>query len=197
MPKRKYRNTVQAEIATRTRERIMQAALALFAEHWIDDVTLDQVAERAGVTVQTVLRHFGSKEGLGAEVGRAANDVAISQRAEVVDGDIPGAVDNLVQHYEEVGDRVIRLLAQEERYPQLQELLLEGRLEHRHWVNRVFGSLAKQLTPEQRERLMTQLIVVCDVYVWKLYRRDMSLSVDQYRATLLDMILALTNPFKE
>ncbi len=194
MPNRKYRNTAQAEIAALTRQRIIQAALTLFAEQWIDAVTLDQVAERAGVTVQTILRHFGSKESLGVQAGRAANDAAINQRAEVTAGDIPGAVDNLVQHYEAVGDRVLRLLAQEERFHQLQGILQEGRIAHQHWVQRVFAPLIDRQKPDQRERLTAQLVAVCDVYIWKLLRRNMGFSVEQYQATLHEMVVKLANP---
>jgi AcrR family transcriptional regulator len=189
--KRKYRNTAQAEVAALTRQRIIDAALALFAEEWIDEVTLDQVAERAGVTVQTILRHFGSKEGLGAYVGRAANEAVIKQRADVAPGDMEGAVDNLVEHYEAAGDRVIRMLAQEERYPQLQEFLQEGRIGHREWVRRLFAPYLDRHEPDRQDRLVAQLVVACDVYVWKLLRRDMGFSIDKYRATLLEMITAL------
>jgi AcrR family transcriptional regulator len=140
--RRKYRNTAQAEIAALIRQRIIQAGLALFAEQWIDLVTLDQIAKRAGVTVQTLLRHFGSKEGLGAAVDRAANEAAAQQRAEVGVGDIEGAVDNLIEHYEQIGDRVIRMLAQEERYPQLRDFMPEGRSAHDRWVRRVFAPLS-------------------------------------------------------
>lgn len=193
MTKRQYRNTAQAEVAALTRQRILQATLTLFAEQWIDAVTLDLVAERAGVTVQTILRHFGSKEGLAGQAGLAANQTATDQRAEAPIGDLAGAVDNLVQHYEEAGDRVIRLLAQEDRYSQLHELLKQGRFVHQQWVGRVFAPYLDRRLPDQRERLAASLIVACDVYVWRLLRRDMCYSVEQYQATLLDMIVALTN----
>ena len=49
--------------AQRNRERILDAASALFAERGLD-VTLDQVAARAGVGVGTVYRRFSNKEEL-------------------------------------------------------------------------------------------------------------------------------------
>jgi AcrR family transcriptional regulator len=191
MAKRKYRGTVQAEVAALTRQRIIEATLALFAGHWIEEVTLEQVATQAGVTVQTVLRHFGSKEGLGAAAGRAANDAALVQRNEVVIGDFQSITQNLVEHYEQLGDRVIRLLAQEDRYTPLKELLQEGRMEYQRWVRRAFAPYLDRYQTDQQESLIAQLVVICDVYVWKLLRRDMGFSVEQYRATLLEMITAL------
>ena len=52
---------------TQTRERILLAALALFGEQGIAATSLNQVAERAGVTRVTVYRHFADKEQLARE----------------------------------------------------------------------------------------------------------------------------------
>lgn len=49
--------------AARNRQLIIDAARELFAEEGID-VTLDDVARRAGVGVGTVYRRFASKEEL-------------------------------------------------------------------------------------------------------------------------------------
>lgn len=55
--------------ARRNRERILQAAREVFAEHGID-AQIDDVASRAGVGVGTVYRHFPTKEALMAELVR-------------------------------------------------------------------------------------------------------------------------------
>lgn len=47
-----------------TRRRIIDAAAALFIEHGYATTTLEQVAERAGVAVQTVYFHYGNKRTL-------------------------------------------------------------------------------------------------------------------------------------
>jgi AcrR family transcriptional regulator len=44
-----------------TRRRIVDAAAALFVEHGYGVTTLEQIAARAGVAVQTVYFHFGNK----------------------------------------------------------------------------------------------------------------------------------------
>ncbi len=44
------------------RQRLQEAALALFAEHGYAATTVDQVAERAGVSQRTFFRHFRDKE---------------------------------------------------------------------------------------------------------------------------------------
>lgn len=62
----------RAERARLTRRRIIHAAAELFVERGYGATMLDQVAERAGVAVQTVYFHFGNK----ATLLKLALDVA-------------------------------------------------------------------------------------------------------------------------
>ena len=64
--------TTRAERARLTRRRIIDAAAELFVERGYGATMLDQVAERAGVAVQTVYFHFGNK----ATLLKLALDVA-------------------------------------------------------------------------------------------------------------------------
>ena len=48
--------------AARSREALIDAALALFAAHGFDATTADQIAERAGVSPRTFFRYFPTKE---------------------------------------------------------------------------------------------------------------------------------------
>ncbi|MEW9552944.1 TetR/AcrR family transcriptional regulator [Nonomuraea sp. NPDC050783] len=52
--------------AARNRSAILDAATRLFAEHGIDEVSMDQVAAAAGVGKGTLFRRFGDKAGLAA-----------------------------------------------------------------------------------------------------------------------------------
>jgi AcrR family transcriptional regulator len=190
-PRRKYRGTVQAEVAALTRQRIIEAALALLDARWIDQITLEAVANQSGVTVQTIIRHFGSKDGLFSVAGCAANDSLTQHHLAAPVGDVPGALRDLLEQYEAVGDRVIRIRAQEGRYPDMDAILNEGRDKHRQWVERVFAPNLADYDGPDRARLRAQLIAICDVQVWKLLRRDGGLSRDQTEAALLEMIAAL------
>jgi AcrR family transcriptional regulator len=57
-------STTRADRARLTRRRIIDAAAELFLERGYGATMLDQVAERAGVAVQTVYFHFGNKAAL-------------------------------------------------------------------------------------------------------------------------------------
>jgi AcrR family transcriptional regulator len=52
--------------AARNRRRVLAAAARLFAERGVDHVSMDAVAEAAGVGKGTVFRRFGDKAGLAA-----------------------------------------------------------------------------------------------------------------------------------
>jgi AcrR family transcriptional regulator len=54
----------QDERKADTRARLLGAAAELFAEHGVDAVSVDAVAEAAGRTSGAVYAHFGSKQGL-------------------------------------------------------------------------------------------------------------------------------------
>ncbi|HBW21090.1 MAG: TetR/AcrR family transcriptional regulator [Streptosporangiaceae bacterium] len=50
--------------ARRNYERLLTAAAAAFAEHGADDVSLEEIARRAGVGIGTLYRHFPARQAL-------------------------------------------------------------------------------------------------------------------------------------
>ncbi len=189
--KRPYRMGARARATEATRLRILDAVIGLHMERYYDQISLDDVAERAGVTVQTVLRRFGSKDLLIDAASEVARERVTSQRGEAPVGDIAGAVENLVDHYEEWGDSTVRLLAQEDRVPAFRRATDAGRLLHYEWVERTFEPLLAEREGENRRRLRAELVAVCDVQFWKILRRDLGLSRGQTALALEETIVAL------
>jgi AcrR family transcriptional regulator len=62
--RRPYRSRLRAEQAAQTRLRILDASGDLFAERGYVATTIDAVAARAGVAVDTVYAIFGTKKGM-------------------------------------------------------------------------------------------------------------------------------------
>jgi len=189
--KRQYRGTAQAEVAEITRQRIHNATLSLYLEFPLDLITLNQVAERAGVTVQTILRHFKSKEGLVYETAKKLGESIIQQRDAAPSGNIRGALDNLIEHYETVGQFPLRSLGLEGRSAEIDEFLREGRAYHRNWVIRVFAPFIARAEAADRDILTAQLVALCDIYTWKLLRIDSGLTREQTQQAIYEMITAL------
>src|SRR4051812_44190763 len=70
---RPYRQGRRAEAAEARTEAILQAAVEAFEAKPFDQITLAEVAERAGVGVQTLIRRVQTKDGLV----RAVNEWAV------------------------------------------------------------------------------------------------------------------------
>jgi AcrR family transcriptional regulator len=190
-PRRPYRLAARAAGMQALRERVLAAADARFAAAGSEGVSLEDVARDAGTTVQTVLRHFGSKEGLLDEALRITVEHIRAQRSQAPIDDVRGAVRNLLEHYEEFGDRGIRMLAEEQRSLFNRTLVADGRALHRDWVAGTFPGLLVGLRGARRERRLAQLVAVCDIYVWKVLRRDVGLSPTQTETALVELIEAL------
>lgn len=66
-----------APVVQPTRTKVLDAAIGLFGTRGYEATSLDQVAEASGVRKQTVLYHFGDKEGLlNAVIDRSGADLA-------------------------------------------------------------------------------------------------------------------------
>jgi AcrR family transcriptional regulator len=187
---REYTQRARAEAAEANTVRILEAALELFREQPFEKITLNEIARRAGVGVQTVIRRYGSKDGLS----RAVNEWMRPQIAElrgVPDGDDPGSVaDAIARHYERWGDLTERMLSQAQSSPALAEAAEGGRVAHRDWVAEVF---AAQLTASADPRaLRAKLVAVCGVQFWSVLRRDEGLSETSARNAVADLITVCT-----
>jgi len=179
---RPYRQRRRAEAAEANTERILQAAHDLFEERPWDQITFSAVAERAGVGTQTIIRRFGSKDGLA----RAVSEWAVPQidaARDVPEGAPPAEIAAaLARHYERWGESVDRTLRQQDASPSLAEAAAGGRAAHREWVERAF--------PEASPDTIGRLIGICGVELWLVLRRDGGLSPGAARSAVADLIAA-------
>ena len=65
---RTYNSPLSAEQMERTHERILEAAAEQLLEEGLEELSLPRAAQRAGVSVPTVYRHFPTKEALMQEL---------------------------------------------------------------------------------------------------------------------------------
>jgi AcrR family transcriptional regulator len=171
---RPYEMTTRAAAAEETRHRILSSTVALSAQKLTLEIVLADVAERSGVTTKTILRHFGSREGL-FDAATEFNRGEIERERVAPVGDVPEAITAVVDHYEERGDWVMRMLGQEHSDDRARRVVDIGRLVHREWVVTTFRPQLDRVPVGDREAAVDLLVVATDVYTWKLLRRDRGL----------------------
>ncbi|MDT5219844.1 MAG: hypothetical protein QOF15_1949 [Mycobacterium sp.] len=176
---RRYEMRARRDATQATREAILAASLAAVEAERSLSITLGAVADRAGVTVKTVLRHFGTREGLLDATWSQVRQNTLAERT-APPGEPAQALTVLIKHYENRGDMVLGLLAEEDNDPRARLMCSDGRALHRRWVDEVFGA-ELPAEPGAHDRLIDALVVATDVYSWKLLRRDRGLTIDEVR----------------
>jgi len=77
--------------ARRNYERLLAAAASAFAEHGADDVSLEEIARRAGVGIGTLYRHFPARQALLEAVYKDQVDALDVLGAKLLTAESPGA----------------------------------------------------------------------------------------------------------
>jgi AcrR family transcriptional regulator len=188
---RPYEMRARARSTAATGERILAAARDRFSRMMFDEVTLNDIAEDAGVSVQTVIRRFGSKEELFTKLAETGAVRVLAERdpGEGVGASLEQTLETLIDHYERDGRTVLNLLAQESRFPVVAEVVAQGRRFHEEWVAEHCGSVFGTTRGRTRERRLMAAVAATDLYTWKLLRLDRGLSrreVIKTMATLLE-----------
>ena len=184
---RSYTMRARAASAEATRGRILDAVVDLLKTRFRSEIRLEDVAADAQVSVQTIMNVFGGRAALLDHGLSKLLQNLREQRLRPCPGDTPGAIQALMDHYEQFGDLVIRNLAENAD----QELIEAGRMGHRGWVQRQFRPQLSVFDPKARRRCIDQLVCACDVYMWKLLRRDIGRSREEAEITILATVNAI------
>jgi len=164
--------SARARGVEQTRARIVAAARSAFVAQRYDQVTLSGVARESGVTQQTLLNHFSSKEGLFLAAVEVLGGEIRELRGEVKPADVKGCVQALMRQYEVLGDANVRLVAVADIIPVVAEIAEMARKDHRSWLESIFADILPTAPAPRRQRIAA-LYAVTDVGTWKLLRRDL------------------------
>jgi AcrR family transcriptional regulator len=197
MSPRRYRMRTRADSTAATRERIVRATIDLSFEEERVDLTLEQIARRAETTVQTILRHFGTRDGLMAAANEHASAEIAAERYDP-DGGVDANITLLVSHYERRGRFVLRLLAAAatDSGDDARAVTGPGKLLHRRWVEDVFAAELPAPGPG-RDALVDMLVVATDVYAWKLLRLDRGLDRGTTEDRIRTMSRSILNQYRK
>jgi AcrR family transcriptional regulator len=190
--RRTYTMKARAEAVEATRDRIARAAMARFLAQLYDDVTIAAVAADAGVSAQTVLNHFESKEGLFSAAAAVFSADLAGARDEAPARDAAGAVAALMDQFERSGDGNVRLALLDERIPAVKAALDDGRSLHQAYLADVFADRLPR-APAERRRALAALHAANDMYTWKLLRRDLGLGRRTTQQVMTEMVEAIAS----
>ena len=79
--KRPYRSPLREAQAEATRQRILEAGLALFAERGYPATSVNQIAQAAGVSTETIYASVGSKRGIIDALLAQVDSERVAERA--------------------------------------------------------------------------------------------------------------------
>jgi AcrR family transcriptional regulator len=187
---RTYAMRARAEAVEATRERIARKAMGRFLTEAYDDVTIASVARDAGVSHQTLLNHFESKEGLFAAAAERFSADLAAERGARPSADPESVVTHFMDQFERSGDGNVRLALLDERIPAVAAALDQGRAYHQGWLAEVFADRLPEDAAERR-RALAALHAATDVYTWKLLRRDLGHSRRAAQRIMTDMVRAI------
>lgn len=182
------RMRARADAVEATRARLIQAGLDAFGARAYDEVTIAAVAAAAGVSHQTLLNHFGSKEGLYLALVDSVGDEIADLRSSAVAGDVESIVGALMDQYERFGDGNARAATLNERIPAVAAMLDRARGYHQEWLATMFAGSLPAAGAARRDALAA-LHAATDVFTWRLLRRDLGLS-RQATADVITRLLA-------
>lgn len=194
--KRTYQMSKRAESAAQTERDIFAVTVAMWRERPLGDITLEDIAERAGVSTRTIIRRYGSKEGLFETCVKISASDQENNRDQAKVGDIEDIIHCLLTDYEIHGDAMIRTLASEEQLEVAKCVLETGREQHREWCKKMFAPYLPAKTDALYEQELLAFIAATELYLWKLLRRDLKHSFSDTRRTFMRLVTALTNSMK-
>ncbi len=166
----------QAQLVAMTRQKIFSAVRELLREQWLEDLTTQNIAAAAGVSVQSLYRHFRSREDL---IACALDEVLL------VDASFPalpqqlslaGILEGLGAYYESHGSIMLKLKNQASRQTQIAIQWQQLQARHREWVEANFEIFLQSLYPAQRQGLADQLTCLTSLEIWAVYRLDLGRS---------------------
>jgi AcrR family transcriptional regulator len=180
-PKRSYNGHIQATIASVTHQHILKATLDHCLITRPDQVTLEPIATRAGVAVQTILRHFSTKEGLLAAAAHHLYTEAQTHWEQITPGDVETALLTLAEQYE-------RLI------PWLDLLILQtdAAAAHQIWTTHIFSPSLPE--PTTRHLRLAQIAAATDLSYWHTLRQTLNRAEAEQAWREVVMLIISYNP---
>lgn len=191
---RAYRLGQRAAARTDRRQRVLEATGEVLWEQGFDATTLQAVADRAGLSLKSLVRYFGTKDALLRACMKQAVRDEEAQR-DVPVGDVDAIARTLADRYEKVGDWHVRNSHVEFRHPLLAEWMAAARRSHRDWLARAFAPWLDVGEPLREQRVMA-LFCATELRSWWAVRHAFGHDVKTATAVMKGILEALVASFR-
>jgi AcrR family transcriptional regulator len=184
--------SARADAAEQTGERIIDAMLARFSSTPYEYVRMEDVATDAGITSQTVVRRFGSKQALMVTAVERELGRIVARREAAMTTTAAETIHALVEHYEIYGLLILKMYSEAPLVVGLQEIAARGREYHVDWCRRAFARHLQSSQEDQTAaRRLAQVVAICDATTWRILRFDGDLSQEETERALIELIKPL------
>lgn len=191
---RRYTQTTRRDQTLARRQQMIQAVFALIDRGSFGEVTLQGVADEAGVSLKTVVRHFGSKEDLLRLAMAEARGLEEDNRSVPV-GDLDAVCRVLGERYEAMAEQIYRSGDVELSYPWFSDWVQMARRSHLDWLAAAFDPWLPPSGPEREDRLMC-LFSATEIRSWWAIRERFGYSPERARAVMGRQLEALTSQWE-
>lgn len=176
MKKRKYRKIRRAEQQAQTRDKIVEAAMALHEELGPRATSISAIAERAGVQRLTVYRHFEDDVAIFQACSsrwleiNPPPDPSLWQQLTPAAQRTEEALRNLYTYYAGNARMLSRVYSDEADVPALQEVI-EG---FRSYLNGIANDLLNAWQPESKKRKDVKALIkhAVQFFTWKSFSQE-------------------------
>jgi AcrR family transcriptional regulator len=183
----RYRSALRERHTADTRELIITAVGEQLAAGGVDDLSVDRVAERAGVSPRTVYRHFPTRDALldalGTWVTSRTRELPDPLRAE----DLPGAIVESFESFDR-HETMMRGFLATSGGRELRAHLRRKRL------RRICAALEEPLRgvdPERARATSAVIAVLCSAATWQTLKDEAGLTGHQAGVAVADAIAGL------
>lgn len=188
--------SAQQELAAITRQRILLAVQTLFNEMWLADISIQAVATQANVSVQSIYRHFDSREGL---IDQFLEELVVSGEKypiEASPGNIYAIVNNLMSYYHRHANMLLRIQMQAQQSAKLEACWENIQNSHLNWVRANFAVYLESLSRQRQIDMEDQLIWLTDITCWRVYCQELGRSAQELEQSMTHVLRAFLQSYR-
>lgn len=197
--KRKYVQGRRAQEAEARTARILDTCIDLFLEKPLIEISLAEIAERAGVGLQTLIRRFETKEKLVTAVLLEVAQRIGKSRAGLIENpnDPQSVVDVVCAQYEQWHPYTIAHQRQEATMPILAQFNEIARGNHSAWIKLAFEEPLSALPADESRRVHARLVATTSFETWFWLNQRHELSFGETREVMVQMVEDALKPTEE